>query len=334
MTGQCVEGVAIDDEMIDHLLDPLRLMAAVEQVHIDLHCGVVANPVAADIVVPGAQAAVHPMIAVSGVDGVCVAKIMTDSPERNNRGAPRQLSTILVTDLDSGRVRAILAGGRLTAARTAAASAVASSHLAAAGARVLGVIGAGRLALEHVRFLIARIDSLDTVVVWSRSARRTREFVSAISHFDCDVQVVDDPREVCSRADIVCTLTPSPTPILRGEWLRAGTHLNVVGAPPRPDHREIDAEALRRSRVIVDDVATARTASGAVVAALRHGVVDPADVATDLGAVISGDAIGRTGDDEITMFVSVGLGAQDLAAVRVLLDLDHETLTTAPARPR
>lgn len=334
MTGQCVEGVAVDDETIDRLLDPLRLMVAVEQVHVDLHRGIVVNPVAADIAVPGTQAAVHPMLAVSAIDGVCVAKIMTDSPERANRGAPRQLSTILVTDLDSGRVRAILAGGRVTAARTAAASAVASSHLASAGARVLGVIGAGRLAFEHVRFLTARIESLDTVVVWTRSAQRAREFAGAVGDFGCDVQVVDDPAELCRRADIVCTLTPSPTPILRGEWLRAGTHLNVVGAPPRPDHREVDAEALRRSRVIVDDVATARTTSGAVVAALRHGVVDLDDVGTDLGAVISGDAIGRTGDDEITMFVSVGLGAQDLAAVRVLLDLDLETVTTAPARPR
>ncbi|MDF3282858.1 Gfo/Idh/MocA family oxidoreductase [Gordonia sp. N1V] len=334
MTGQCVEGVAVDDETIDRLLDPLRLMVAVEQVHVDLHRGIVVNPVAADIAVPGTQAAVHPMLAVSAIDGVCVAKIMTDSPERANRGAPRQLSTILVTDLDSGRVRAILAGGRVTAARTAAASAVASSHLASAGARVLGVIGAGRLAFEHVRFLTARIESLDTVVVWTRSAQRAREFAGAVGDFGCDVQVVDDLAELCRRADIVCTLTPSPTPILRGEWLRAGTHLNVVGAPPRPDHREVDAEALRRSRVIVDDVATARTTSGAVVAALRHGVVDLDDVGTDLGAVISGDAIGRTGDDEITMFVSVGLGAQDLAAVRVLLDLDLETVTTAPARPR
>lgn len=323
MTGQWVDGVAVDDEKIGHLLDPLRLIAAVEQVHVDMHRGVVVNPMAADVTLPGSQTAVYPMIVVSVIDGVCLTKIMTDSPERANRGAPRQLSTILVTDLDSGRVRAILAGGRVTAARTAAASAVASSHLARAGARVLGVIGAGRLALEHVRFLTACLEGLDTIVVWSRSSSRAAEFARSVTDYGCAVDVAASPAEVCAVADIVCTLTPSLEPIVSGEWLRPGMHVNVVGAPPRPDYREIDAEALRRSRVIVDDVPTARTTSGAVATALAEGAITLGEVATDLGSVLTGAAPGRCADEEISVFVSVGLAAQDLAAVRVILGQDE-----------
>jgi ornithine cyclodeaminase/alanine dehydrogenase len=107
--------------------------------------------------------------------------------------------------------------------------------------------------------------------------------------------------------------------LIGGEWLRPGQHVNAVGAPPRPDHRELDSLAVRRARVVVDTVETALAESGDVLIPLAEGVIGPDDIATELGQVLTGRAAGRTSPEQITVFNSVGVGLQDLAAMAVLL---------------
>ena len=160
---------------------------------------------------------------------------------------------------------------------------------------------------------------VDTVVVWSRTPARIREFRDGLRARDAadgtdplDVVVAAEIRDAVEAADVLCTLTPAREAVVRGKWFRPGLHVNAVGAPPRPDHREIDTTGMTRATVVVDSAEVALRKSGEVLFALRDGV--SADrYRRELGHVLAGLAPARTDDGEITVFNSVGLALQDLA---------------------
>jgi alanine dehydrogenase len=250
------------------------------------------------------------MAAYDGVDGLAVAKLLADLPGNRSRGLPAQRSIIVLSSRTDGAPVAVLDGRIPTRERTAATTAVATQALARPDAQVLGLLGAGGLGEPHIR-AIRHVRDIRRVVVWSRS-RDTAERLAAGSDDDLEVVVSEDPEEVAT-ADIVCTLTPSREPVLRGEWLRPGTHVNAVGAPPRADHREIDGAVLARSTVFVDDRESALQEAGAVLIAIAEGHLVVDDLVATLGEVLAGHHPGRTRNDEITLFNSVGMGLEDLA---------------------
>jgi alanine dehydrogenase len=154
--------------------------------------------------------------------------------------------------------------------------------------------------------------------VWSRTRQRAEALADSLD-WDGTIEVVNDCASVFAQADTICTLTPSVTPIVRGDWLRAGQHLNVVGARPRPDEREVDAATMARSSIWVDDMATAETKSGDLMLAVAEGALTLDDVVGSLGQVLAGLRPGRTSDEQVTLFNSVGIGAQDLAIADLLV---------------
>jgi alanine dehydrogenase len=125
----------------------------------------------------------------------------------------------------------------------------------------------------------------------------------------------------------VCTLTPAREPVVLGSWLRPGQHVNAVGAPPRPDHREVDGEAMRRARVVVDSHPNVMAKSGGVLLAIAEREITEDDVRTELGEVIVGAQVGRSSADDITLFESVGVGLQDLATAELVIARAGETGT-------
>jgi alanine dehydrogenase len=207
----------------------------------------------------------------------------------------------------------------MTLHRTAAASAVATRHLARADAHTLGLVGAGAQAGSHLAAL-RPVREFSRVAVWSRTRETAERFVA--DHADCDirVEILESPEAVVRSADVLCTLTPSREPLIRGDWFRPGLHVNAVGAPPRPGRRELDSEAVRRSLVVVDDLASSLDRSGEVCVPIAEGVIAAADVHADLGQVILGTRPGRTREEQITLFNSVGLALQDMATARLVLD--------------
>jgi ornithine cyclodeaminase/alanine dehydrogenase len=261
-----------------------------------------------------------PMLAASPLLGLAGGKMLADLPHNSATGLPRQRSAITLISTETGVCTALLDGALPTRMRTAAASAVATRHLARPDARVLGLVGAGALAVEHT-LLICAERPIDEVVVWSRSAERVAAFRRALAARASSVEVRPAPsaRAAVEFADVVCTLTPSTEPVLLGEWLRPGQHLNVGGAPPRPDCREVDGAAMARARVVVDALVTARRESGDLVLALAEGALGSEDCA-ELGDVVRGRAPGRIDGAEITLFNSTGLGLLDLAIGRILVD--------------
>lgn len=299
------------------LIDRAAVHTAVEQAHIDLSTGAAVNPAPAVLPIDGG--AVLPMAAAAHRHRCSAVKMLSDMPFNRNLGRPAQRSTIMLMSSDTGECEAVIDGRLITAIRTAAASAVATAHLARTTSAALGLIGAGTLAVEHAR-AIARVRSLEKVFVWSRSAATVDRFRTSIADLELDVQAADSPRDVISASDVVCTLTPSQEPIVEGVWFRAGLHVNVVGAPPRADHREVDGAGMAAARLVVDSRSTALAKSGDVVLAIGEGHLVADDIGIELGDVIVDPSRGRQSEEEITMFNSVGIGLQDLVTARLLVD--------------
>ncbi|MFI7007720.1 ornithine cyclodeaminase family protein [Streptomyces sp. NPDC050145] len=311
--------LVLDRAQVAGLLDMAQVIASVEQAHAALSTGAARQPEREGLSLPGDASLLIPMAAAVDPLGGAGVKLLTDTPGNAERGLPVQQSIITLIDPETGQYEALLFGAPVTQVRTAAASAVATKHLARPGARTLGLIGAGAQARTHLA-AHALVCDLDEVVVWSRSRATVDAFAAHAREAGFAVKVADGPEQVAREADVLCTLTPSREPLVRGAWFRPGLHVNAVGAPPRPDHREIDTTGIVRSRVIVDSFSVACGESGEVLIPLAEGAITEDHFRTELGDVITGRAVGRSAEDEVTLYNSVGLGIQDVAAARLVVD--------------
>ncbi|MBT2597666.1 ornithine cyclodeaminase family protein [Arthrobacter sp. ISL-72] len=303
--------------------DMSSTISAVESIFKDIAEGMAHQPSPVAMQLPSSDANFIVMSGLAAGPGLAAVKLLSDIPSNFDKGLPTQRSTILLTDQRTGEPLAVLDGKVPTRVRTAAASAVASKHLARRGSTTLGLVGAGTLAVAHLEAMLLVLP-IDTVIVWSRSASTVRTFQEATAHHGIKTLQVSSPREVVEASDVVCTLTPSESPILHGEWFMPGLHLNAVGARPRASHREIDAKGMAGARVFVDSMDTARIKSGDLLLAVRDGTMELSDVAGELGGVIAGTTPGRADDSDITLFNSVGVGSLDLAIGRLLFDAAQE----------
>jgi ornithine cyclodeaminase/alanine dehydrogenase-like protein (mu-crystallin family) len=232
------------------------------------------------------------------------AKLVTLYPA--NVDVPTHNATILLFDPGTGAPLASLDGRLITEVRTAAVSAVATRHLARGDAAVLAILGAGVQAASHLEAL-RLVRELREVRVWSP----TRGPAFAREH---GVTAAASGEEAVRGADIVVTVTTSRTPVLRGEWLAPGAHVNAVGAP-RPDWRELDDGVMTRATIYVDSRAAAEEESGDVRAALGAG----REIAAEIGEVVGGSRPGRASDDEITLFKSLGMAVEDVATADLVV---------------
>jgi ornithine cyclodeaminase/alanine dehydrogenase len=300
------------------LLEPAEVIAAVEQAHADLarRQAVLASP--HGVRLDGGDTGFIPMTAVSARHELASVKLLVDMPSNRQLNLSAQRSTIMLVSAATGECEAILDGRDPTLLRTAAASAVATKHLARTDSKILGLVGAGALALEHLRALRV-VRDVTTVLVWSRSRGTLERFLDQASVEGVELIAAESVVDVVSGADVVCTLTPGREPIVEGRWLTPGTHVNVVGAPPRPDHREMDSAGMSRATVVVDSRLTVQE-TGDLVIPLREGALSPQDLEVELGQVVAGLRPGRTGPEQITLFKSVGIGLQDLAICQLLLE--------------
>ncbi|WP_431871904.1 ornithine cyclodeaminase family protein [Nocardiopsis eucommiae] len=310
------------------LVTPRQVAEAVETAFTDLAQGRAAQPHAEPARLPGADPQFVPMVGLLGGE-VAVSKLLSDIPGNRGRGLPTQQSVVVLADAETGAPLAILDGAVPTRLRTAAATRVATRHLARPDWDTLGVVGAGPLAAAHVVALADERD-LERVLVWSRSAATVETLRRTVAEACPGLEVVAaaSAREVVAAADVVCTVTPSREPLVEGAWLRPGQHLNAVGSPPRNDHREVDAAVLGAARdsglLVVDSTPAALHESGDVAHAVAEGVITAEDCALELARVVGGQHPGRTSDRQVSVFNSVGIGLEDAAVGRLLLDAARE----------
>lgn len=303
------------------LVTMAEVVALVEAAHADVSVGTAVQPGAVSLSLASGPAVFLAMSALADRQGLAVIKFLADIPTNAARKLPVQRSVVALVSQETGACEAIIHGQIPTRLRTAAASAVATKHLSRADSRVLGLIGAGALAVEHVR-AIMEVRPIDRVLVWSRTAATVSHFIEQVRRDFPDLRIegADSPKDVFAVSDIVCTLTPSRHPIVEGAWFKPGQHINAVGAPPRPDHREIDSAGMAAAKIFLDSVEMAMHDSGDLLLALADGSITRDQVMPELGDVITGAALGRTSPDDITLYNSVGIAIQDLAICSLIVE--------------
>lgn len=240
------------------------------------------------------------------------AKVVSLHPNNPAQGRAAIQGFIALFDHDTGTPVAIVEGSQITAIRTAATSGLATRTLAKSTARTHGVFGAGVQAAVHVE-AIAAVRPIQRVLIWARDIAKAELLAIELrERMRCDVHATPDPAEAAA-CDIVTTVTGASEPVLRGDWLKPGAHVNLVGAHS-PTTREADDEAIRKSAIYVDLMQSALNEAGDLLIPMRAGVISQAHIAGELGQVLAGEVAGRGDDEQITLYKSLGIFAQDLIA--------------------
>ena len=247
------------------------------------------------------------------------AKVLTVYPDNTKRGLASHVGLVALFDTETGVPLAIMDAAQITAIRTAAASAVATRALARKGASSLAILGSGEQAATHLEAICA-VRKLQKVRLWGRSKDKARSLAEeAGARLSLTIEVADTAQEAVKGAEIVCTVTGSHEPVLLGEWLSPGAHVNLVGSS-RLSSREADDAVVSRSRFIVDSRVSARAEAGELKHAIDAGRVNENHVLGEIGEVLNGGVVGRKSEDDITVYKSLGIAVQDLAAAHVVYD--------------
>lgn len=248
------------------------------------------------------------------VDACFGVKLISLFPRNPEAGLSSHQGAFVLFEPDHGSAIAMMNAGLLTAVRTAAASAAATRALARQDCRTLAMVGAGEQAEHHVEAMLAVRPSIRELRIAGRRRVKAEAFAACVAqrHPGLAVTVADDARSAVDGADIVCTVTSSPEPVLMGEWIGPGTHLNVVGASI-PSRREIDEEMVVRASLFVDYRISTFAQAGEIIGAIESGRITREHVRGEIGEVLSGKVEGRQAADEITLYRSLGITAQDLA---------------------
>jgi ornithine cyclodeaminase/alanine dehydrogenase-like protein (mu-crystallin family) len=239
-------------------------------------------------------------------------------PENPRRGLDAHQGVVVVFDGEDGRVRGIIDASAVTAIRTAAVSAVATRALSVGNAGTLAVLGAGVQAAAHIEAM-AYVLPLEHVRVYARRAEPAQELAAATAErYGVDAVAAGSVEEAVRDAAVVCTTTTTREPIVERGWLAPGTHVNAVGSSI-PTTRELDGETMAAARIVVDARESALNESGDILLAMREGALAEDVTLVELGEVLSGRAPGRANAEELTVFVSLGLAVEDLAAAELTL---------------
>lgn len=253
-------------------------------------------------------------------------KVLTVFPVNHGTPIDAHQGAVLLFEADHGRLLAILDATTVTAIRTAAVSAVATRLLAREDAEELAILGAGTQGRMHLDAMTV-VRPIRQVRVWSRSTEHARSLAQlARERFELHAEVCSTPAHAVERATIVCTTTASPTPVLEGGWLRPGCHVNAVGACV-PATRELDTEAVRRARLYVDRRESALAEPGDILVPLQEGAIGTDHIVAEIGELLleGGERLRRRSDEEITVFKSLGLAVEDLAAAHHVYRKAQET---------
>ncbi|HET6798586.1 MAG TPA: ornithine cyclodeaminase family protein [Gemmatimonadales bacterium] len=262
---------------------------------------------------PGGPNAFGAMPAYLGRPGAMGIKVISVFPENDGTRFDSHQGAVLLFEIEQGQLVAIMDASAITAIRTAAVSGVATRMLARPDAADLAILGSGVQAMTHLEAMcLAR--PIRQVRVWSRSTDRARDFARQGSErFDVAIEAVESAAHAVTGAGIVCTVTAAREPVLRGDWLAPGSHVNAVGAS-LPSARELDSDAVRRARVYVDRRESALNEAGDILFPKREGTITDDHIVGELGDLLLDRIAGRRSPEEITLFKSLGLAVEDVAA--------------------
>lgn len=243
-------------------------------------------------------------------------KLVTVAPDNGALDLPSIQGIYVLFDLHTGTPELMMDAPSLTAKRTACASALAASFLARDDASSLFMVGTGALSAELIR-AHCNVRNISSVKVWGRDPLKAQAIIDGLADLDIKMTVADSIQQGIAGADIISVATLSQTPLIQGEWLLPGQHLDLVGAY-RPDMREADDEVIKRCQLFVDTRPGATKETGDIKIPLDNGLITLEDIQADLFQLCQQQQPGRTSDQDITMFKSVGHALEDLAAAKLV----------------
>jgi alanine dehydrogenase len=302
---------------VETLLPMSEAMSAVEEGFRQYALGNVVMPLRTTIRAHGGVNLGMPAYIGGDLDALGLKVVSVYGTNPSQYGLPAVIATVLLNDARTGTLLAIMDGTWLTAMRTGAAGGVAAKYLAREDASVVTVFGAGVQARTQ---LIAACGArrISKAYVYDLDEERSRAYAAAMSEqLGIAVIAMDDPKAAVEAADILVAATSAHDPIFEGEWVQPGTHINGVGSHS-PGARELDTETVRRSLFVADQRQACLAEAGDIIIPIQEGALTEEHIYAELGQVVAGEVPGRTSDEQITLFKSVGLAIQDVStAARV-----------------
>jgi alanine dehydrogenase len=307
----------LSEKQVQGLIDIDELIRALEQAHIQYSTGKAVMPVRLVVPLPQIQGRITSMPAYLNEDKALGMKVVTYFQENPKQNLPAILATIMLFSAASGKMIAVIDGVFITAIRTACASALATQALANPGTVKLGILGAGVQARAHIQAL-ARVRKLKQIKIFSPSGvsaatiKGDMEKTRALS-----IEVAQSAEAVVRDSDLLVTVTTAKEPIIKPDWLKPGVHINAIGSH-RPDLREIDGLTLSKAKVVVDSREAIMAECGDILLALKEKSVGENVIHAEVGEVLAGTKAGRSNANEITLYKSVGIAIQDVAAAQLV----------------
>ena len=247
-------------------------------------------------------------------DGEFGAKIVSVFPENFEKGGRSHQGVVILFDGQTGAPSAVLEAGEITAIRTAAASAAATDALARPDARRLALLGYGEQGWRHVE-AVRVVRPIERVTVWGRSGERAEAFAARVREIGLEASAAPTAEHAVAEADIICTVSAAPEPIVKNEWVRDGVHINAVGSS-RAGPAEIDNALVARARFFADHREGVLAQGAEFLRAKAAGLVGDEHVLGEIGEVMAGKLEGRCSESDVTIYKSLGSIVQDLAAAR------------------
>jgi ornithine cyclodeaminase/alanine dehydrogenase-like protein (mu-crystallin family) len=313
--------LVLNQSEVERLLDMEGCIEAMAAVLAALARGELFQPLRMIVFPPGEASGIGLMPAHrAGSPSAYSLKTVCVFPDNPTRGLDAHQGTVTLFSGETGQVRALMNASAITAIRTAAVSAVATRLLAREDAHELAIVGSGVQGRSHV-------EALRAVRPWKRVRIASRTLAHSLSLADeTGAEAVESVEEAVRSADVVVTATNSSEPVLRHEWLKPGAHVNAVGSSI-PTARELDTATMAACSLFVDRRESTLNEAGDYLSAVKEGAIGPDHIRAEIGEILIGGHPGRTAPDELTVFKSLGLAVEDLAAAEYVVRRAQETGT-------
>jgi len=243
--------------------------------------------------------------------GVMGIKVISVFHANSEVGLPSHQGIVMLFDAKNGQPLMLFDALEITAIRTAAASAVATKILSRENSSTLAIIGSGEQAKRHIEAMLL-VRKIKQINIWSRNEKNAKHLVNTLSgEYNLPVHIKQNVQQAVEHADIICTVTSSKEPVVMSEWIAAGTHINAVGSST-PFARELDTATIVRSKLFTDRYESIFNEAGDFLIPRKEGVITDDHVKAEIGEVLLGTKKGRENDEEITVFKSLGIAAEDI----------------------
>ena len=307
----------VNHQEVQQWLPMSECVEAMADVFKILNCGDAVNPLRNLMWLPDKSGLIGTMPAYLGDARVMGLKAISVFPGNHATKYDSHQGTVMLFETQNGRLLAMMDAGKITAIRTAAVSGVATRLLAATDAENLAILGSGVQAATHLDAMRV-VRNIKHVRVWSRNLDHAQSFAEREStRLSLSIEAIENAERAVDGADIICTVTSSTDPVLQGDWIAPGTHINAVGSSV-PFARELDTAAVVKSKLFVDRRESTLNEAGDFLFPKKEGAINDAHVLGEIGDILLDKINGRAAKEDITLFKSLGLAVEDVTAAHFI----------------